>query len=867
MTSALLMELVEVHRALATGTNTIDVARSTLTLASPSSTSSPDRWVSGMWFVSLTVSLSTALLSVLVKQWIQAFVSPVSGPPLTQARIRHFRYMGVEKWHVPLIVGLLPTLLHLALFLFFIGLVVLLSTLDNVVAVFVGLIAILAYTAYIAANLLPVWYPECPYKTPISTYAYLVVRNLSPRVRKWQQHIRVSLVPLIYGALVLRYIAASTFRNTRIILEQLVVAACHYKRVTRDACAIIMKKTGALARRIVSSVFQTRPDLHGGEEGSVSDATGDFVYVYGTNVNRVATKLINVESTAPTLQKSEAAAVHQLGDELNAHMFSWLCNISANPSVRTVVTAAVVDLRVEYLKQIISAGVLEHVCAGLKECTAPVPGGITRKLRCGRGEKLLSFACAHMRLFPWAVYGDRRNGRFLGCRCDWTLDHNSLEGSQAKWAWILLGLQPPVARARFVPVFKGVHISHLNELQPPITPQSLWILLLSVAIAYERTWDDVYEDSWSAFSSLWTLNHREMVFPDDQQWSNKSTPADAFSLLQGILLSAFLCHWSSKRWIETSPKRRGYVSQVTGTGISGTRLQDPDLFRRAMQPRRAENLGKALLTEPQEIGQQYQSLRFYYDLKTAVHILDHLITTSPTGMSPLLHAVERLYPIRRSLFPFPQLGTYHESGGGRLKIQHENYSLFDMLVPTPTSMSNLVTRASQSAGTPTAFDSLDISLSLCESILLLQINQKQDVSFFKDKNLLQALEDIPQYLLSLPGEAAKHDTEPAVLVDNIVITYLEWASSRPDYADHLDYVFGHLAVPCACSLISRRQRNFKLPLTASLLHCIRQRPSNPSWKEAVRCVQFEMEEMQVYRNFEGRNLVEGFCAALVRLFR
>ncbi|TFL00899.1 hypothetical protein BDV98DRAFT_494336, partial [Pterulicium gracile] len=126
MTSALLMELVEVHRALATGTNTIDVARSTLTLASPSSTSSPDRWVSGMWFVSLTVSLSTALLSVLVKQWIQAFVSPVSGPPLTQARIRHFRYMGVEKWHVPLIVGLLPTLLHLALFLFFIGLVVLL---------------------------------------------------------------------------------------------------------------------------------------------------------------------------------------------------------------------------------------------------------------------------------------------------------------------------------------------------------------------------------------------------------------------------------------------------------------------------------------------------------------------------------------------------------------------------------------------------------------------------------------------------------------------------------------------------------------------------------------------------------------------
>ncbi|TFK98211.1 hypothetical protein BDV98DRAFT_595977 [Pterulicium gracile] len=59
---------------------------------------------------------------------IQAYEAPsFQGTARARAEVRGFRYYGIDKWHVPLIIGLLPTLLHLALFLFFAGLIVFLS--------------------------------------------------------------------------------------------------------------------------------------------------------------------------------------------------------------------------------------------------------------------------------------------------------------------------------------------------------------------------------------------------------------------------------------------------------------------------------------------------------------------------------------------------------------------------------------------------------------------------------------------------------------------------------------------------------------------------------------------------------------------
>lgn len=85
-----------------------------------------------------------------------------------------------------------PTLLDLSLFLFLVGLVILLFSLDYAIATVVLFIAFLAYSTYAATNLLPVWYSNCPYKTPLSI-AFMLIQSWTPVFVRWHRRIQRSL--------------------------------------------------------------------------------------------------------------------------------------------------------------------------------------------------------------------------------------------------------------------------------------------------------------------------------------------------------------------------------------------------------------------------------------------------------------------------------------------------------------------------------------------------------------------------------------------------------------------------------------------------------------------------------------------------
>ncbi|KAL1748726.1 hypothetical protein HDZ31DRAFT_29045, partial [Schizophyllum fasciatum] len=172
---ALMIEMVALQRAWASGLPDGDVPRSKLPLDAAAATPL-DYWCNGLWFASLTLSLSAALMAVLVKQWLQAYTLNVSGTPREQALTRQFRLIGVERWNVPLIIGLLPVLLHISLLLFFIGLSLYVFTFDAIIAWVVVGTATSVYMLYFAANVLPMFDPQCPYKTPISQYGYAIAR-------------------------------------------------------------------------------------------------------------------------------------------------------------------------------------------------------------------------------------------------------------------------------------------------------------------------------------------------------------------------------------------------------------------------------------------------------------------------------------------------------------------------------------------------------------------------------------------------------------------------------------------------------------------------------------------------------------------
>ncbi len=79
-----------------------------------------------------------------------------------------------RKWGVGFIIGLLPLLLSMSLGIFLVGLVLFLVPLQAAIASIVGTITFVTFAIYFITNLLPVWFPSCPYKTPLSQYIFLL---------------------------------------------------------------------------------------------------------------------------------------------------------------------------------------------------------------------------------------------------------------------------------------------------------------------------------------------------------------------------------------------------------------------------------------------------------------------------------------------------------------------------------------------------------------------------------------------------------------------------------------------------------------------------------------------------------------------
>ncbi|KAL1945578.1 hypothetical protein VTO73DRAFT_2429 [Trametes versicolor] len=123
-------------------------------------------WLNALWFSGLILSLTSASVGIMVKQWLNEYSSGVSGTSRPVARVRQYRLHNLQRWHVEDIVGTIPILLQLSLALFLSGLLVLLwnlhSTVAAVASTLVGLLA--AFTA--VTTLLPLFDHKCAYLSP-----------------------------------------------------------------------------------------------------------------------------------------------------------------------------------------------------------------------------------------------------------------------------------------------------------------------------------------------------------------------------------------------------------------------------------------------------------------------------------------------------------------------------------------------------------------------------------------------------------------------------------------------------------------------------------------------------------------------------
>ncbi|TFK37930.1 hypothetical protein BDQ12DRAFT_588542, partial [Crucibulum laeve] len=133
--------------------------------------------VNTFWFLSLTLSLTTAMIGILCIQWLREYERDTHLSPKESLAMRQMLSEGLRKWHVPKVLYALPLLLQLALLLFFVGLLNLLWSLGHIVVLavsggflglaflFIGLTTILPTIQFLLPLDENLRVPQCPYKS------------------------------------------------------------------------------------------------------------------------------------------------------------------------------------------------------------------------------------------------------------------------------------------------------------------------------------------------------------------------------------------------------------------------------------------------------------------------------------------------------------------------------------------------------------------------------------------------------------------------------------------------------------------------------------------------------------------------------
>ncbi|VDC02419.1 unnamed protein product [Peniophora sp. CBMAI 1063] len=133
--------------------------------------------VNVLWFSSLLIALVCALLSTLIQEWSRDYVRDINRRRTLDESARDRAYnhmyirMGVDKYGMDSVVYCVTALVHLAVFLFVVGLAVFLFPFDGVVAAATTAVLGFFLLLYLAASISPLVDGSSPYRTP-ATYLF-----------------------------------------------------------------------------------------------------------------------------------------------------------------------------------------------------------------------------------------------------------------------------------------------------------------------------------------------------------------------------------------------------------------------------------------------------------------------------------------------------------------------------------------------------------------------------------------------------------------------------------------------------------------------------------------------------------------------
>jgi hypothetical protein len=139
-----------------------------------------------LWFASLAMSTACALWATLMQQWTRKYVHMADRPcaPPRRARIHAVFADGVEKFALAATAQVLAGLLHASVLLFYSGLVDFLIH-ENLTLGYAMLTwVVIGCLTYFILTIMPLFYPNSPYETPLSSLCWLVM-EATPLLGLW----------------------------------------------------------------------------------------------------------------------------------------------------------------------------------------------------------------------------------------------------------------------------------------------------------------------------------------------------------------------------------------------------------------------------------------------------------------------------------------------------------------------------------------------------------------------------------------------------------------------------------------------------------------------------------------------------------
>ena len=138
--------------------------------------------VNALFYASLGVMILAAFIAMLIKSWVREFDRGLRAMSLPEQRAKtcEFRYLGMERWKLPEMVGILPLLIQISLLLFSIGLVLFLfhiSTPSFGVTTAIFGIGVLYYAMTTSIS---VFVTSSPFHSPLSRTLATVYRSAHP---------------------------------------------------------------------------------------------------------------------------------------------------------------------------------------------------------------------------------------------------------------------------------------------------------------------------------------------------------------------------------------------------------------------------------------------------------------------------------------------------------------------------------------------------------------------------------------------------------------------------------------------------------------------------------------------------------------